>query len=199
MKPSKIHNNFILILAVYILTLTTGYALFEGTLNVTGKVSTAPYYSSPNIPLEILPSPTDANLHHRREIIPCSTCYTSGLSFYNEELGASAFYIRYKKNWNMLPGLRIDDFYVTIKNTSAVPFTNGRIEAAARQGDYNSLSAEISTTTLNPGEECVVKMHIDNNYMATTTEQEAGFYLYYDVQKSTKRYDFIIGCKKWNA
>lgn len=199
MNLNKKYSKLIIILAIYILTITTAYALFAGTLNITGNISTAPYYKEPYIPLEVPPISADSNLHHSREIVNCGTCYTYGLSFYNEEFWDGNFYIRYKKDWNMLPGQRIDNFYIKIKNTTEVPFTNGKIEAASRQGDFNSLSAELSTTTINPGEECTVKINVNNNYMATTTEQEAGFYITYDVQGNTKTYNIIIGWKKWNA
>lgn len=198
MKQRKKHKKLIIILIIYIFTITTGYALFNGSLNIGGNVSTAPYYDSPYIPLTILP--TGDGRYHSFNTVNCGFgCLQGGLNFYNEEIYSGMMYLRYKKAATMIAGRRQVRYYITIKNNTVVPFKNGTITwDKANTGDgINNIVPTISKTTINPGEECVIDILSDTNF-GTISSQEAPVILSYEVQGKPKTYTIMIGYKAWN-
>lgn len=189
MKSNKIHKKIIFILAVYILTITTGYALFEGTLNITGKVSTAPYFGGDILPITItLADPTNnrhfIEVNHRNKI-----------DFKEEAFSEGNYQITYQKKLGLMLTNDTLTYKVIFKNETVIPMTNGRTESLILQQAYNGIrgvNSSLSKTTLYPGEEGEITMNVDINFENEAVEHVVAFDIFYTLQGKERKYRISI-------
>lgn len=125
MKKKIVVLNVILI--VYILSMSVGYAIFSEALTVKGVASTVEYYSGTNLPVTAQVRDTTNNLYH-------TATGTDILEYESESWQDDTYEVNYIKNSTGTTGSQAS-FTVSFENAAVLDMTEGQIST-----DANSLA-----------------------------------------------------------
>lgn len=195
MKKKLKYRKILIVLILYVFTLTSGYALFSSSLLIGGIVSTAPYYDSDILPIEI----TLADPTNNRHFIEVN--HKNKIDFKEERISEGDYQIVYqKKLWLTLTTGTLT-YKVIFKNNTNLPMTKGRVDSLILQQAYNGIrgvNASLSKTMLAPGEECEITMNVDINFENEAVEHVVGFDIYYTLQGRERKHRITIPYVAYN-
>lgn len=134
-----------LILVVYILTMSIGYAFFNKSLTVKGVASTVDFYSGDNLPTTAVLRDASNNLYYTALNVP------SGITYSDENWQDDTYTLTYNKDENLV----VDDvestsFTVSFINPSALSYTEGLTSSSVTEVESSSINATSSFFDVNP-------------------------------------------------
>lgn len=158
-KKIKINILYIfsIVIFIFILTISTGYAFFNKSLTINGVASTLEYYEGDALPTEPIKLNTDGNLYH------LASASQNGLNIGTEVWEGDTFTLTYKKVFGMVAGTEISpDYTISFANPTVHPYTEGTVTTEILSNTGGMLldaNTRIDKTELKPGEAVTVAMN----------------------------------------
>lgn len=195
LKVSQKMNFLVIPILVFIIFLSTAYALFNDSLTINGVASTADYYSGSMLPTNPIMLKPEDNLY--------STYDTprSKLSLREEHWVGDTFIAIWNKGAGIMVSRKTIAYTVSFSNPTELAYTNGKVTTKIVNNDLGyikSASASVSKTTLNPGEAVEVKLTITSNFLSRLEDQDIIATISYELQGETRYFYFIIKYRGWD-
>lgn len=178
-----------IVLIIYILTMSIGYAFFSETLNINGIASTSIYYTGNTLPVDKVILNTSNNRYYSQE------GSKSGISFSSENWTDDTYTLTMKKGFLTSSGSSTIKYTIAVENNTAVTFTDGNVSTSIVEDTGSSItdaSTTIDKTTLNPGETLYITLTMSVNirwrYNTETAKADVSFM----VQGKRRHIYFVV-------
>lgn len=195
LKVSQKRNFLVIPILVFIIFLSTAYALFNDSLTINGVASTVDYYSGTMLPTNpIMLKPND-NLY--------STYDTprSKLSLRAEHWVGDTFIAVWNKGVGIVYSKKTITYTVSFSNPTELPYTNGQVSTRIENNKYGyvrSADATISKTEVKPGEAVEINLAITSTFPSRWEDQDVIATVSYELQGETRYFYFIIKYRGWD-
>ena len=180
---------FSIVIAVFIVILSVGYAFFSESLTINGVASTVDYYAGEKLPT----SPIVLDTSNNRYFTESETYYK--VDFDSESWTEDTYSLTFKKKLGMLD---IDkDIYYTVSftNPTVLPYTEGTVTTEITQNDGGTLTlaeTTIDKITLQPGEAVTITMRFKTHITWRHHTEQAKATVSYMLQGQRKYFYFIL-------
>lgn len=178
-----------IVLFVYIITLSVGYAFFSESLTINGVASTVDYYSGVNLPVQAIIRDTENNTYYT------ASDTKSFVDFDSETWQNDTYQLNFKKNFGIVIGSKTITYVVSFTNPTTTNYTNGEINTEIVE-NYNSrieqVSGELSKTEVAPGETVDVMFTVDFDFLTELGEHIVKATVSYTYQNQPRYFYFII-------
>lgn len=189
MKNYKVLKVINVILIVYILTLTVGYAFFSESLSINGVASTVDFYSGTNLPTEPIIRDTEYNRYYSYDV------HKNYVDFDSETWEGDTYTLNYEKKFGIVVGEKTVNYVVSFTNPTVLDYTNGEVTTEIVENDNSRIkkvSASISKTELAPGETVDVTFTVTFNFLTELGDHSVKATVAYTFQGQPRYFYFII-------
>lgn len=195
LKVSQKRNFLVIPILVFIIFLSTAYALFNDSLTINGVASTVDYYSGTMLPTNPIMLKPEENLY--------STYDTprSKLSLRVEHWVGDTFIAVWNKGAGIVYSKKTITYTVSFSNPTELPYTNGQVSTRIENNKYGyvrSADATISKTELKPGEAVEINLAITSTFPSRWEDQDVIATVSYELQGETRYFYFIIKYRGWD-
>lgn len=194
MKNKKLRvsqkTNFLIIpILVFIIFLSTAYALFNDSLTINGVASTIEYYEGEKLPVSAVIRDSSNNRYYTQDTTK------NGLNFSSESCQDDTYSLNMKKAFATSGGEYTINYTITFTNNTETTFSYGEVatEITSNTGSMlKDAKATISKREVKPGESVDVTMtfHVDISWRYYTEEAKAT--ISYNVQGKRRYMYFIV-------
>lgn len=178
-----------IIIAIFVVTISIGYAFFGESLTISGVVSTVEYYGGTKLPAEPVILDTKNNRYHTASNVQYKVSYTS------ESWEDDTIYITYTKYLGMITAINNTTiFKIAFTNPTVLEYTDGEVTAEITEntgGMLKNVSATISNTNLKPGEQCEVTLDFNTKITWRKNTETAKVTVSYNLQ-GQRKYLYLI-------
>lgn len=178
-----------IVIAILIFVTSIGYAFFRESLTINGVASTVEYYEGTKLPTT--PVILD-NTYNRYQV---SDIHKDWLDFGSESWVGDT----YTSIWNKRTGIIVGEKTITYKiafiNNTELTMTDGQItsETISNQFSYlKKVSANLSKTTVKPGEQVEINYVITSNFPWAVGNHEVKATISYMLQNKRRYMYYII-------
>lgn len=179
-----------IIIAIFVVTISIGYAFFSESLTINGVASTMEYYDGTKLPVTPVVLDTSNNRYHVSENIQYKNEY------FSEVWNDDTIVITYKKYLGMISGVdNTSTFKIAFTNPTMLPFTDGEVTTEITENTGSMLkdvNATISKVTLNPGEQCEIVFNLHTKITWRPNTETAKATISYMLQGQRKYLYFIV-------
>ena len=188
----KISKVFIFINAIiicYILTLTTSYALYKDSLEVSGIASTVDYYDGTKLPTEPVVLDITNNRYHT------ASDKKNFLEFTSETWTGDNYILTYNKKAGIVEEEKNITYRIAFVNPTLLEYTNGTIKAEIvdnYNGRIKEVSASLSDLNVKPGQTSYVDFNVRFNFLTNLSTHKVKATVSYDLQGVTRYLYFTI-------
>lgn len=192
MKHKNKNHLYIItiVISIFIFTIAIGYAFFSESLTINGVASTMEYYDGTKLPTAPVILDLANNRYHTAEKLQYKNEY------FSESWDGDTIMITYKKYLGMVSGINnTSTFKIAFTNPTVLPFTDGEVtsEITENTGEMlKDVSAAISKTALNPGEQCEVTFNLHTKITWRPNTETAKATISYMLQGKRKYLYFIV-------
>lgn len=189
MKNNGVLKVINVILVIYILTLTVGYAFFSESLTINGVATTVDFYSGTNLPTEPIIRDTEYNRYYSYDV------HKDYVDFDSETWEGDTYTLNYEKKFGLVVGERTVNYVVSFTNPTVLDYTNGEVTTEIVQNDNSRIkevSASISKTELAPGETVDVTFTVKFNFLTQAGNHSVKATVAYTFQGQPRYFYFII-------
>lgn len=176
--------------AIFVVTISIGYAFFSESLTINGVASTLEYYGGTKLPVEPVILDTENNRYHTASNVQYRISYTS------ETWENDTIHVTYTKYLGMIPSISNETvFKIAFTNPTVLEYTDGEVKAEITEntGDMlKDVSASISKTSLKPGEQCEVTLNFNTKITWRDNTETAKVTVSYNLQGKRKYLYFIV-------
>lgn len=195
LKVGQKKNFLVIPILVFIIFLSTAYALFNDSLTINGVASTVDYYSGTMLPTNPIMLKPEENLY--------STYDTprSKLSLRVEHWVGDTFIAVWNKGAGIVYSKKTITYTVSFSNPTELPYTNGQVSTRIENNKYGyvrSADATISKTELKPGEAVEINLAITSTFPSRWEDQDVIATVSYELQGETRYFYFIIKYRGWD-
>lgn len=179
----------IIILFIYILSLSIGYAFFQESLTINGVASTVDYFSGTVLPTSPIILDTTKN-HYSTE-----SQHKDFLDWTSETWGTDTFEVHYKKKWGIVIGTKTIDYKISFSNPTNYEYTNGTTQSTIslnNSGGVKTATSSLSSTTIEPGGTVVVTATIKHNFLTRLDSDAVTTVITYNIQGVPRTFTFIV-------
>lgn len=189
LKVSQKMNFLAIPILVFIIFLSTAYALFNDSLTINGVASTVEYYEGEKLPVSAVVRDSSNNRYYTQDITQ------KGLSFSSESWQDDTYSLNMKKAFATSGGDYTINYTITFTNNTETTFSSGEVatEITSNTGSMlKDASTTISKREVKPGESVDVTMtfHVDISWRYHTEEAKAT--ISYNVQGKIRYMYFIL-------
>lgn len=189
LKVSQKMNFLAIPILVFIIFLSTAYALFNDSLTINGVASTVEYYEGEKLPVSAVVRDSSNNRYYTQDITQ------KGLSFSSESWQDDTYSLNMKKAFATSGGDYTINYTITFTNNTETTFSSGEVatEITSNTGSMlKDASTTISKREVKPGESVDVTMtfHVDVSWRYHTEEAKAT--ISYNVQGKIRYMYFIL-------
>lgn len=189
LKVSQKRNFLVIPILVFIIFLSTAYALFNDSLTINGVASTVEYYEGEKLPVSAVVRDSSNNRYYTQDITQ------KGLSFSSESWQDDTYSLNMKKAFATSGGDYTINYTITFTNNTETTFSSGEVatEITSNTGSMlKDASTTISKREVKPGESVDVTMtfHVDISWRYHTEEAKAT--ISYNVQGKIRYMYFIL-------
>lgn len=189
LKVSQKMNFLAIPILVFIIFLSTAYALFNDSLTINGVASTVEYYEGEKLPVSAVVRDSSNNRYYTQDITQ------KGLSFSSESWQDDTYSLNMKKAFATSGGDYTINYTITFTNNTETTFSSGEVatEITSNTGSMlKDAKATISKREVKPGESVDVTMtfHVDISWRYHTEEAKAT--ISYNVQGKIRYMYFIL-------
>ena len=189
LKVSQKMNFLAIPILVFIIFLSTAYALFNDLLTINGVASTVEYYEGEKLPVSAVVRDSSNNRYYTQDITQ------KGLSFSSESWQDDTYSLNMKKAFATSGGDYTINYTITFTNNTETTFSSGEVatEITSNTGSMlKDASTTISKREVKPGESVDVTMtfHVDISWRYHTEEAKAT--ISYNVQGKIRYMYFIL-------
>lgn len=189
LKVSQKMNFLAIPILVFIIFLSTAYALFNDSLTINGVASTVEYYEGEKLPVSAVVRDSSNNRYYTQDITQ------KGLSFSSESWQDDTYSLNMKKAFATSGGDYTINYTITFTNNTETTFSSGEVatEIISNTGSMlKDASTTISKREVKPGESVDVTMtfHVDISWRYHTEEAKAT--ISYNVQGKIRYMYFIL-------
>lgn len=180
---------FSIVIAVFIVILSVGYAFFSESLTINGVASTVDYYAGEKLPT----SPIVLDTSNNRYYTASGTYYR--VDFSSESWTDDTYSLTFEKKLGMLIEEHTLDYTISFTNPTVLPYTEGTVTTEITQNDGGMLldaNTTIDKTTLNPGEAVTITMRFHTNITWRQHVEQAKATVSYMLQGQRKYFYFIL-------
>lgn len=180
-KKLVLFNLINLIFFIYAICLSTGYALFSDTINLSGVARTVTYYSGTNLPVTGVIVDTGRNRYYTYSNI-------TGQSFVSAAWTNSTIAVVHKKT-STSTTTRTVTYTASFRNDTVLTMTAGTATAAITRNDYTkitSVTASSSAATILPGGTTILTLVVKYRFNSLLGTQIVTGTFPYTFQNSTK-------------
>lgn len=189
LRVSQKRNFLVIPILVFIIFLSTAYALFNDSLTINGVASTVEYYEGEKLPVSAVVRDSSNNRYYTQDITQ------KGLSFSSESWQDDTYSLNMKKAFATSGGDYTINYTITFTNNTETTFSSGEVatEITSNTGSMlKDASTTISKREVKPGESVDVTMtfHVDISWRYHTEEAKAT--ISYNVQGKIRYMYFIV-------
>lgn len=189
LRVSQKRNFLVIPILVFIIFLSTAYALFNDSLTINGVASTVEYYEGEKLPVSAVVRDSSNNRYYTQDITQ------KGLSFSSESWQDDTYSLNMKKAFATSGGDYTINYTITFTNNTETTFSSGEVatEIISNTGSMlKDASTTISKREVKPGESVDVTMtfHVDISWRYHTEEAKAT--ISYNVQGKIRYMYFIV-------
>lgn len=189
LRVSQKKNFLVIPILVFIIFLSTAYALFNDSLTINGVASTVEYYEGEKLPVSAVVRDSSNNRYYTQDITQ------KGLSFSSESWKDDTYSLNMKKAFATSGGDYTINYTITFTNNTETTFSSGEVttEIISNTGSMlKDASTTISKREVKPGESVDVTMtfHVDVSWRYHTEEAKAT--ISYNVQGKIRYMYFIL-------
>lgn len=189
LKVSQKMNFLAIPILVFIIFLSTAYALFNDSLTINGVASTVEYYEGEKLPVSAVVRDSSNNRYYTQDITQ------KGLSFSSESWQDDTYSLNMKKAFATSGGDYTINYTITFTNNTETTFSSGEVatEITSNTGSMlKDASTTISKREVKPGESVDITMtfHVDISWRYHTEEAKAT--ISYNVQGKIRYMYFIV-------
>ena len=189
LKVSQKMNFLAIPILVFIIFLSTAYALFNDSLTINGVASTVEYYEGEKLPVSAVVRDSSNNRYYTQDITQ------KGLSFSSESWQDDTYSLNMKKAFATSGGDYTINYTITFTNNTETTFSSGEVatEITSNTGSMlKDASTTISKREVKPGESVDVTMtfHVDISWRYHNEEAKAT--ISYNVQGKIRYMYFIL-------
>lgn len=189
-KQKKIFTFFSVIIIIYIISMSIGYAFFSETLNINGIASTEVLYEGDVLPVAKIILDTKNNRYYSQE------GSKSGINFYSEEWNDDNTYtLEIHKGFLTSRGQSSIKYTIAVTNDTTQVFKNGTVSTDIIENTGNQLQSATTTITkteLQPGETVYITMTFDINITWRYNTETAKATITYDLMGKPRYIYFIV-------
>ena len=188
MKNNRVIKVFLIVIVVYLLCMSVGYAFFSETLTINGLASTDVLYDGDTLPVDIVVLDSSTGRH----VIQNGT--KTGLSFKSENLQDDTYTLNMAKGFLISGGRSTIEYTIAITNTSNYTMTNGTVstQIVDAGSTLENASATIDKTTVASGETVYITMRMEANITWRYNTETAKATISYDIGGVTRNFYFIV-------
>lgn len=189
LKVSQKMNFLVIPILVFIIFLSTAYALFNDSLTINGVASTVEYYEGGKLPVSAVVRDSTNNRYYSQDTTK------NGLSFFSESWQDDTYSLNMKKGFLISGGDYIINYTITFSNNTETTFSSGEVatEIISNTGSMlKDASTTISKREVKPGESVDVTMTFHVNITWRHYIEEAKATISYDVQGKRRYMYFIV-------
>lgn len=180
------------ILAVYVLSMSVGYALFQDSLKINGVASTVDYYEGEKLPVSAVIRNTKNNYYF-------TSSFTSDYlySYENETWKDDTYTLVLDKTILRAMQNQTITYTITFENPTVLNYTNGVISTSIEgsNSDITSTSGILSDTEMAPNGKTDVSFSITTGNF-NSYDSVAKATITYTYQNKPRYFNFIV---KYNA
>lgn len=189
LRVSQKRNFLVIPILVFIIFLSTAYALFNDSLTINGVASTVEYYEGEKLPVSAVVRDSSNNRYYTQDITQ------KGLSFSSESWQDDTYSLNMKKAFATSGGDYTINYTITFTNNTETTFSSGEVatEITSNTGSMlKDAKATISKREVKPGESVDITMtfHVDISWRYHTEEAKAT--ISYNVQGKIRYMYFIV-------
>lgn len=189
LKVSQKMNFLVIPILVFIIFLSTAYALFNDSLTINGVASTVEYYEGGKLPVSAVVRDSTNNRYYSQDTTK------NGLSFFSESWQDDTYSLNMKKGFLISGGDYTINYTITFSNNTETTFSSGEVatEIISNTGSMlKDASTTISKREVKPGESVDVTMTFHVNMTWRHYIEEAKATISYDVQGKRRYMYFIV-------
>lgn len=189
LKVSQKMNFLVIPILVFIIFLSTAYALFNDSLTINGVASTVEYYEGGKLPVSAVVRDSTNNRYYSQDTTK------NGLSFFSESWQDDTYSLNMKKGFLISGGDYTINYTITFSNNTETTFSSGEVatEIISNTGSMlKDASTTISKREVKPGESVDVTMTFHVNITWRHYIEEAKATISYDVQGKRRYMYFIV-------
>lgn len=189
LKVSQKMNFLVIPILVFIIFLSTAYALFNDSLTINGVASTVEYYEGGKLPVSAVVRDSTNNRYYSQDTTK------NGLSFFSESWQDDTYSLNMKKGFLISGGDYTINYTITFSNNTETTFSSGEVatEIISNTGSMlKDASTTISKREVKPGESVDVTMTFHVNVTWRHYIEEAKATISYDVQGKRRYMYFIV-------
>lgn len=178
-----------IIILIYILTISVGYAFFKDSLVISGVASTVDYYEGTKLPTQAVIRDTYYNRYYTAD----ST--KSFVDFESESWEGDTYKLYFVKKIGITMGEKTINYTVTFTNPTTTSFSNGTVSTEIVKNPFSRIkgtSATLSNTTVAPGESVDVTFSVKFDFLSELYEHEVKATVTYMYQNKPRYFYFII-------
>lgn len=188
MRDKKIYVISIIIF-IYILFLSVGYAFFSESLTITGVASTVDYYEGTKLPTTPIILDTTNN-HYTTE-----SEHKNYLDWNSESWQGDTLEVHYQKKFGIIIGSKTVTYTASFTNPTVLDYTDGNISVELTNngsGGVKEVSGNISSNTVKPGEAVTVEVIIKHNFLTRYGSDSVTATITYNLQEKQRYFYFIV-------
>ncbi len=188
-RISKILIFINVIIIFYILTLTTSYALYKESIEVSGIASTVEYFEGTKLPTEPVVLDITNNRYHT------ANDTKTFLDFSSETWTGDSYTLTYNKKVGIVEEEKNITYRIAFINPTVLEYTNGTIKAEIIDNNNNRIkevSATLSDLKVAPGQTAYVDFNVKFNFLTNISTHKVKATITYDLQGVTRYLYFII-------
>lgn len=188
LKDKKIYIISIIIF-IYILFLSVGYAFFSESLTVSGVASTVEYYEGTKLPTTPILLDTTNN-HYTTESV-----HKNYLDWSSETWQDDTLEVHYQKKFGIVIGSKTVTYTASFTNPTVLDYTDGNISVEISKNDsggVKEVSGSISSNTIKPGEAATIEVTIRHNFATRINSDSVTATITYNLQQKQRYFYFII-------
>lgn len=177
------------IIFVYVLILTVGYAFFNESLTINGVASTVDYYEGEKLPVQAVIRDTSNNRYYTADATK------SFVDFDSETWQDDTYQLNFEKKLGVVSGRKTINYVVTFINPTTTNFSNGMIKTEITENPFSrikSVSGSLSKTEVAPGESVDVTFTVEFDFLSELYEHIVKATISYTYQNKPRYFYFII-------
>lgn len=188
LKDKKIYIISIIIF-IYILFLSVGYAFFSESLTINGVASTVEYYEGTKLPTTPIILDTENN-HYTTE-----SAHKNYLDWNSETWQDDTLEVHYQKKFGIVIGNKTVTYTASFINPTVLDYTDGNISVEITKNDSGGVkeaSGSISSSTIKQGEAATIEVTIKHNFLTRYGSDSVTATITYNLQQKQRTFYFIV-------
>lgn len=178
-----------IIIFVYVLSISIGYAFFKDSLVINGVASTVDYYEGTKLPVQAVIRDTYYNRYYTADGTK------SYVDFKSEAWEGDTYRLIFEKKAGITMGEKTITYTVTLINPTTTSYSNGTISSEITKNPFSRIkgtSGSLSKTTVAPGESFDVSVTVKFDFLSELYEHEVIATITYTYQNKPRYFYFVV-------